>query len=71
MTALVRARHPEAPLFLLGESMGAAVILLALQQPSFPRVDGIVLVAPAVWGWSAMHPAAAAGLRWAARFAPP
>lgn len=43
--ALLRARHPELPFFLLGESMGAAVALLA--DP--PGLSGQVLTAPALW----------------------
>jgi alpha-beta hydrolase superfamily lysophospholipase len=47
---LVRARHPGAPLFLLGESMGGAVALLASTAAAAAPLDGAVLVAPAVWG---------------------
>ncbi|KAA2213062.1 alpha/beta fold hydrolase [Teichococcus oryzae] len=47
---LLRARHPGLPLFLLGESMGGAVALVALASPDPPPVDGVVLVAPAVQG---------------------
>lgn len=46
----VRARHPGKPVFALGESMGGAVVMSAMASPP-PRVDGIILVAPAVWGW--------------------
>ncbi|MFN3594408.1 MAG: lysophospholipase [Thiobacillaceae bacterium] len=52
--SLIRARHPDLPLYLLGESMGAAVALLALAKPPSPRVDGLVLLAPAVWGRATM-----------------
>jgi alpha-beta hydrolase superfamily lysophospholipase len=45
----VRARHPGLPVFALGESMGGAVVLSALADPDPPRVDGVILVAPAVW----------------------
>lgn len=44
------ARRPDLPLVLLGESMGAAVALLAATGPGAVPVDGLVLVAPAVWG---------------------
>ncbi|HZH45933.1 MAG TPA: alpha/beta fold hydrolase, partial [Roseococcus sp.] len=59
--ALLRARHPELPFFLLGESMGAAVALLA--EP--PGLAGMVLTAPALWGrrfmpWAMRAPLAAA-----------
>ncbi|HUO99100.1 MAG TPA: lysophospholipase [Rhizomicrobium sp.] len=47
--AAVRARHPGLPVFALGESMGGAVVLSALAGPDPPRVDGVILVAPAVW----------------------
>jgi alpha-beta hydrolase superfamily lysophospholipase len=51
---LIRARHPGAPLVLLGESMGAAVIMVAAASAEPPPVDGYVLLAPAVWGRSTM-----------------
>ena len=50
----VQARHPETPLFLLGESMGGAVIMTAMAAPNPPAVTGIVLLAPAVWGRRSM-----------------
>jgi alpha-beta hydrolase superfamily lysophospholipase len=51
---LLAARHPGKPLFVLGESMGAAVALTALSHPAIDRADlpplsGVILVAPAVW----------------------
>jgi acylglycerol lipase len=43
----VRARHPGAKLFTLGESMGGAInINLAIDAPQ--ATDGIVLIAPAI-----------------------
>lgn len=50
----IRKRHPGLPLFLLGESMGGAVILVAMAGPDPPDVDGVILSAPAVWGRSTM-----------------
>lgn len=52
--ALIRARHPGVPLYLMGESMGGAVVLAAMGRPGAPAVDGAILVAPAVWGRDAM-----------------
>lgn len=53
--AQLRRRHPQQPLFLLGESMGGAVVLSALSDPAAPlAVDGAILVAPAVWGRETM-----------------
>ena len=51
---VLRARHPDLPLFLLGNSMGGAVILVALGGDDPPPGDGIILVAPAVWARAAM-----------------
>jgi len=46
---LVRANNPGLPIFALGESMGGAVVLSTLAEPSAPKLDGVILVAPAVW----------------------
>ncbi len=48
MTALLRERYDDIPLYVLGESMGGAVVLTSLASASLD-VDGTVLVAPAVW----------------------
>ncbi|MFH2204146.1 MAG: alpha/beta fold hydrolase [Elusimicrobiota bacterium] len=55
LLALVRAAHPDVPVYVLGMSMGGAVSLHALSRSTAPP-DGVVLVAPAVWGWSTMNP---------------
>lgn len=55
VTAL-QARYPQAPVFLLGESMGGAVVLAAVADPDFPDVHGVILSAPALWGSEAMNP---------------
>ncbi len=50
LVRVVRARHPNIPLHILGDSMGGAVAMVALaRNPGLPA-DGAVLVAPAVWG---------------------
>ncbi|BBK34105.1 alpha-beta hydrolase superfamily lysophospholipase [Stella humosa] len=51
---LVRARHPGLPVYLLGESMGGAIAMVALTGADAPPVDGAILVAPAVWGRQTM-----------------
>jgi acylglycerol lipase len=50
----IRKRHPGVPLYLLGESMGGAVTIVAMTGSSPPKVDGVILVAPAVWGRDTM-----------------
>lgn len=51
---LLRERYPQTPLYLVGKSMGAAVVMLALSDDDPPPVDGSVLISPAIWGRSAM-----------------
>jgi len=52
--ALVGAKHPGKPLYVLGESMGGAVAMVALSRPGAPKVAGVILSAPAVWGRDVM-----------------
>ena len=55
MALLLRQRYPRAKLILMGESMGAAVLMCLATDPDPPPVDGYVLVAPAVWGRAEMN----------------
>jgi acylglycerol lipase len=69
---LLRQRHPGVPLYLLGESMGGAVAVLAASGKSgapVPQVDGVILVAPAVWGRETMSLVERVGL-WFAQLMP-
>lgn len=65
--ALARARHPRAVIAVAGESMGGAVAVAAFASDRPPAADRVVLLAPAVWGWSAQGPVNSAGLWIAAR----
>ena len=65
MAAALRARYPGSKLFLMGESMGAAVLMCLATGPNPPAADGYVLVAPAVWGRAEMN-VFLRGLLWAA-----
>jgi acylglycerol lipase len=47
--AALRARFPGIPTYLIGESMGGAVAIAATAGPHPANVDGVILVAPAVW----------------------
>lgn len=51
---IVRAKHPGVPVFGLGESMGGAVVMASMVSDDPPRIDGAILVAPAVWGRATM-----------------
>lgn len=53
-TAAVRRRQPNLPVFVLGESMGGAVVVVALAGNPPLTVDGAILVAPAVWDRGSM-----------------
>lgn len=69
---LLRQRYPGVPLYLLGESMGGAVAILAASNRSGaprPDVDGVILVAPAVWGRQTMNFVERVGL-WLANLMP-
>lgn len=46
---LVRKRHPGVPVHVLGESMGGAVVGVAMVGKDPPEADGVILSAPAVW----------------------
>ncbi len=54
MVRLVHRRYPRTPVYAVGVSMGGGVILSAMGKPDAPEVDGIVLVAPAVWSRASM-----------------
>jgi alpha-beta hydrolase superfamily lysophospholipase len=52
LTALVRAAYPHAIIAVAGESMGGAVAAEAFASDRPPAADRLVLLSPAVWGWS-------------------
>jgi alpha-beta hydrolase superfamily lysophospholipase len=53
---LIKVKHPDLPLFLLGESMGGSVIMTAAVSADPPVADGVILAAPALWGWQTIAP---------------
>lgn len=65
-----RRLAPEAPVIVLGESMGAAIAIAALAKPEAPRVDGLVLAAPAVWAGDQLNPLFRLSLWFVAAVAP-
>jgi alpha-beta hydrolase superfamily lysophospholipase len=54
--ALLRARYPATPLYILGESMGGALAMAAATSSAPPDADGLILAAPAAWGREAQGP---------------
>jgi acylglycerol lipase len=67
---LLRTRHPDLPLYLLGESMGASVAILASAGDEPPPVDAYVLLTPALYGRGAMNAVMRGGLWFVARTIP-
>lgn len=59
---VARTARPDLPLYVLGVSMGGTVATLALAGPDAPKVDGLILAAPAVHGEEGLPPAYARGL---------
>lgn len=52
LVALARAEHPHAIIAVAGESMGGAVAIEAFASNRPPNADRLILLSPAVWGWS-------------------
>lgn len=55
VVALVRARRPNVPIVVVGESMGGSVAAAAFASDAPPDADRVVLLAPGVWGWSSQN----------------
>jgi acylglycerol lipase len=62
--------HPGRPVYILGESMGAAVVIAAVARGAKLDAEGFILTAPAVWGGDQLNPLYRATLWLAARLAP-
>jgi alpha-beta hydrolase superfamily lysophospholipase len=63
--ALARRLHPRAIIAVAGESMGGAVAIAAFASDRPPDADRLVLLSPAVWGWS-QQPLPYSAMLWAA-----
>ncbi|AYG94004.1 alpha/beta fold hydrolase [Brevundimonas naejangsanensis] len=67
IVSLVRAERPDALIVVAGESMGGASAIAAFGSEAPPDADRVVLLAPAVWGWSSQTALNRASLWTAAR----
>jgi alpha-beta hydrolase superfamily lysophospholipase len=54
--ARVGELYPDRPVYVLGESMGAAVVIAAVAGGAALDADGVILSAPAVWGGDQLNP---------------
>lgn len=61
-TRLIKQQHPDLPLYVLGESMGGAEVIVAAAEHRLPGAAGTILVAPAVRGRETLNVFARAGL---------
>ena len=66
----LRERYPDRPVYLLGESMGAAVVMAAMAEGAELDAEGAILTAPAVWGGDQLNPFYRATLWLVTRIAP-
>jgi len=53
-TQQIKSMYPVLPLYLLGESMGAAIVMSTITHSKKMPVEGIILAAPAVWSRQTM-----------------
>jgi alpha-beta hydrolase superfamily lysophospholipase len=51
---LVKHCYPDIPVYVLGESMGGAIVISAISNLSLPDVAGVILAAPALWARETM-----------------
>lgn len=56
LSALVRAKHPDATITLVGVSMGAALSITTLASDDPPDVDRFIASGPGLRGWGALNP---------------
>jgi acylglycerol lipase len=70
MARQLRARYPHSRLYLIGESMGGALLMRLATTRGAPKVEGYVMSAPAVWGRREMNIFFRSSLWIAARVAP-
>lgn len=51
---LIKIKHSDVPIYLLGVSMGGAIVISTMAEAHHETVDGIILSAPAVWARETM-----------------
>jgi alpha-beta hydrolase superfamily lysophospholipase len=70
LVALARRRWPRAIIAVAGESLGGAVAIEAFASDRPPAADRLILLSPAVWGWSSQPVTYKTALWLAAHLAP-
>lgn len=67
VTAMIRQQYPHTPIAIMGESMGGAVGITAFASSRPPQADRLIVLGPAVWGWSSQNTFNRVGLAAGAR----
>ncbi len=49
---IIKRKNPQKKIFLMGESMGGAIVLSIANLNNNLPIDGVILVAPAVWNFT-------------------
>ncbi len=49
---IIHSQNPNTQIFILGESMGGAIILSFINKFNDLPIEGVILVAPAIWNFS-------------------
>lgn len=70
MVEVARRRHPKAIIAVAGVSMGGAAAIAAFASDNPPGADRLILLSPAVWGWSTQSLPARTSLWVAGKAAP-
>ena len=66
----LKSKNPSKKIFLLGESMGAAIAIGYANQRNIDSIDGLILVAPAIWNFTEQNPIKSFILRVLSNFFP-
>ena len=59
---VLHARRPDLPFYVLGESMGGAVVMAAATDRDPLTADGLILVSAAIWGRESIGPVGSGAL---------
>ena len=70
LLADLHARYPGVPLYAMGESMGGAILMGLAARPDAPKIEGWILLSPAVWGRQQMGAVLSSGLWLVSSLAP-
>ena len=52
----LKEENPKKKIYLLGESMGGAIALSLISEKKSLPIDGIILIAPAIWNFTEKNP---------------